>query len=96
MNTLRSWHSLGTGPFLARVVGSGVLAGVASWALVFAVRLFNTAIPMPTGRLLVTAMVRGGVVGGAFGLVLHKYLTTGGAQVCGLHALSLPEGRGAS
>jgi hypothetical protein len=76
MNTLRSWHALGTWPFLLRMVGMGASAGVASWGLVFIIRRFVPDIPEPTGRLLTTAIFRGVVVGGALGIVLHKYWTS--------------------
>jgi hypothetical protein len=73
MKTIRSLQALGTWPFMLGMAAMGAAAGVLSWALVFVVRRFFPGVRRPTGSLLVTAILRGFVVGGAFGLVLDWY-----------------------
>jgi len=72
MTTLRSWYAMGFGPFIARLAAIGAVAGVASWALVFALSpLFDTG--RPDALVLLSAVLRGALVGVVLAVLLRTY-----------------------
>jgi hypothetical protein len=72
MATLRSWYERGRGAFLARLVATGAVAGLAAWVFAYALHHL-LGLSAPTLFALLLAIPRGALVGLVLGLVLSLY-----------------------
>ena len=72
MNFLQSWQAMGKWALVLRLAAVGAFAGVAAWALVFAMDLvLHTG--RPDARALLLAVPRGAILGVVLALILGLF-----------------------